>query len=226
MIASAFFLGLLGLAVASPMRVPTGIAARARASQISKGFRLVVNVTDPSRDFETPIQNYYIASIHTGAGLALVGVNSYESTGRIFYQNGTEEEYQASQATTITDGGTPLFPVGLKLTKDEESPVSVATLDNGPGTPGIQVSALKKFTYLLPETFFACNEPLAYYGGKKFIVIKQTNFIKDVPEDCAPIRLIPECAELEDLPEGSLSSHDFALDTRCYNDVKGVNWDE
>jgi hypothetical protein len=226
MIAPALFLGLVGLTAASPLFIPPDIAPRATAPSTSKGFRLVVNVTDPSRDFDTPIQNYFIASIHTGAGLALVGVNRNEQTGRIFYQNGTEEEYQASQATTITDGGTPLFPVGLKLTKDEESSLSVATLDNGPGTPGIQVSALKKFTYLLPETFFACNESLAYYGGKKFIVIKQTNFIKDVPEDCAPIRLVPECAELEDLPAGSFSTHDFALDTRCYDDVESVNWNE
>lgn len=225
MIASAFFLGLLGLTVASPMP-PIHLSAREKATDTSKGFRLVVNVTDASRDFDDPIQGYFIASIHTGAGFALVGVNRNEETGRIFYQNGTEEQYQASQATTITDGGTPLFPVGFQLTAADDNSLSVATLNNGPGTAGVQISSLKQFTYLLPETFFACNESLAYYGGRKFIVIKQTNFIEDVPEECAPIRLLPECTQLEDLPKGSYSSHEFALDTKCYVDVENVDWNE
>ncbi|KAI5461445.1 hypothetical protein BGZ63DRAFT_357256 [Mariannaea sp. PMI_226] len=224
MFASTILLGLFSLAAANP--VPAAdVQPRAVASDTSKGFRLVVNVTDPSRDFDSAIQNYFVSSIHTGAGLALVGVNKNEDTGRIFYQNGTKEEYLNSKATTITDGGTPLFPAGLRLVKSKKSTeISVATLDNGPGTPGVQISALKPNTYLLPETFFACNESLAYYGGRKFIIIKQTNFIKDVPKDCAPIRLIPECAELEDVPKGSLSSHEFALDSKCYKDVESIKW--
>lgn len=223
MIAPSLLLGLLGLAVAGPLP-PVHLSERAKATDSSKGFRLVLNVTDSSRDFENPIQGYFISSIHTGAGTALVGVNRNEETGRIFYQNGTEEEYSGSQATTVTDGGTPLFPAGLQLVQNGS--VAVATLDNGPGTPGVQVSALKQFTYLLPETFYACNESLSYYGGKYFVVIKQTNLIKNVPEECAPVRLIPECATLNDLPEGSYSSHEFALKTKCYIDVTSVDWSE
>ncbi|KAM5342373.1 hypothetical protein ACJ41O_013339 [Fusarium nematophilum] len=229
MLPSTFFLSLLGLAAASPL------AQREARPQYpprstSKGFKLVVNVTDHSRDFDPPIHNSFVTSIHTGAGLALVGV--IEKGGRIFYQNGTREERQNGQATVLTDGGTPLTPSGIALEKESKT-LYGTTLNFGPGTPGVQLNALDDpYTYLLPETFVACSEKLDYYQGKRFIVIKQARITIDendeiqrnIPKGCAPVRLVPECAELEELPKGSYSSHKYALNSKCYEDVSKIKW--
>ncbi|KAF7550069.1 hypothetical protein G7Z17_g5980 [Cylindrodendrum hubeiense] len=227
MIVPTILLGLLGLTAASPVASKPSYPA----TETSKGFKLVVNVTDPSKDFKPSIQNTFITSIHTGAGLALVGV--IEGDGRIFYQNGTKKEQADSKATIITDGGTPLTPSGLKLTNDTDSKtLSTAHLDFGLGTPGVQLSSSKAWSLVLPETYLACNESLDYYQGQYFVTIKQARITKNkdgstnrnIPKHCVPIRLFPECAELETLPEGSYSSHKYALDSRCYKDVSKINW--
>jgi len=44
--------------------------------------------------------------------------------------------------------------------------------------------------------------------------------------DGAPVRLLPECTPLNDLPAGSSSSHEFAIEDRCYKDVKSIKWSE
>ncbi|KAK7430316.1 hypothetical protein QQZ08_003064 [Neonectria magnoliae] len=230
MIASTILLGLLGLTTASP--VPAAAAKpKYPVEETAKGFKLSVNVTDPSRDFHPSIQNSFVTSIHTGAGLALVGV--IEKGGRVFYQNGTAKEHREGRATVITDGGTPLTPSGLKLTKDSKSKtLSSAHLDFGLGTPGVQLSSTKAYSFLLPETYVACNESLAYYRGEYFITIKQAKITKhsdgsvnrNIPKHCVPVRLVPECAELETLPKGSYSSHKYALDSQCYNDVSKIKW--
>ena len=39
-----------------------------------------------------------------------------------------------------------------------------------------------------------------------------------------PINLVPQCAVLEGLPADARSSHEFAQEVRCYDDVKGIEW--
>ncbi|KAF4980991.1 hypothetical protein FZEAL_3106 [Fusarium zealandicum] len=232
MLASTLFLSILSLAAASPLAYEEVKNPRYPTRSSSKGFRLAINVTDHSKDFDPPIHNSFVTSIHTGAGLNLVGVS--EKNGRIFYQNGTKEERQNGLATIITDGGTPLTPSGFALKKNKKNKnLFDTTLNFGPGTPGAQLNRLDDpYTYLLPETFVACNESLPYYQGKYFVVIKQAHLTIDknnkiqrnIPKGCAPIRLVPECAELEDLPKGSYSSHKYALNSKCYEDVSKIKW--
>ncbi|KAJ3474482.1 hypothetical protein NLG97_g9824 [Lecanicillium saksenae] len=85
---------------------------------------------------------------------------------------------------------------------------------------------------LYPSTYVACKEALAYYGGKEFVIIKQakTTVTEDgkveynIPEGCAPLSLLPQCTKINDLPEGSMSSHQYAATTRCYEDVSSIDW--
>jgi hypothetical protein len=71
-----------------------------------------------------------------------------------------------------------------------------------------------------------------YYQGKYFVILKQAQTTigddghvdRNIPDGCAPVRLVPECTQLNDLPSGSISSHDHALDSRCYADVKSLDW--
>ncbi|KAH7152152.1 hypothetical protein B0J13DRAFT_522469 [Dactylonectria estremocensis] len=222
-------LSLFGLAIASPVTRAT--KANYPETQTSKGFKLVVNVTDPSRDFKPSIQNNFVTSIHLGPGLALVGV--LEDRGRIFYQNGTEDEHRDNRATIITDGGTPLIPSGLQLKPDADSKtLSTARLDFNYGTRGVQLSCDEDYSFVLPETFIACNESLLYYPGQYYVTIKHASSTRNkdgttnhnIPKHCAPVRLIPECTELNETPVGSFANHEYALDSRCYKDVSEIEW--
>lgn len=228
MIASTLALGLIGLASASPLARREGEQCGSYPPTTqSQGFNLIVNVTDPSTDFTPSIQNNFITTIHTGAGLALVGVS--EKQGPVFYQNGTADDEKDHRATVVTDLGTPETPAGLKLvTADGDSDgVKTASLDFGYGTPGVQLSTSPEpYRYLLPDTYLACNQSLEYYQGKYFIIIKQVEVNTTIPEDCAAIRLIPQAAELEELSKDAFASHDFALESEVYEQVSEIDWNE
>ncbi|OAQ64731.1 hypothetical protein VFPPC_05966 [Pochonia chlamydosporia 170] len=233
MLVSAATLGLIGLAVASPLG-ERQVVPNYPPKSTSKGFHLVVNVTDLSKDFQPPIQNTYVSSIHVGAGLALVGQSSGADYARIFYQNGTVSEQRYGQSNVLSDSGTPPFPSGLKLVKDPNSEtVSTAHLDGGAGQSGIGISRFPEpYAFLYPETWVACNESQPYYQGQYFVILKQAettvgsdgSINRNVPDGCAPVRLVPECTKLNDLPAGSISSHEYALDSECYPDVKSLDW--
>jgi len=235
MISTAFTLSLLGLAAATPI-ASRDVVPNYPPKEISKGFNLVVNVTDPSADFSPSIQNSFIASIHTGAGLALVGITSDIASSRTFYVNGTVEEVRYSRSNVLSDGGTPPTPQGLQLAPVEGSEtLSTATMNFGPGTAGVGLSRFPEpYVFLTPETFVACNTSLPYYQGKYFVTIQRAattvdedgEINRNIPEGCAPVRLIPQCAKLPELPSDAYSSHEFAADSSCYKNVAALNWKE
>ncbi|KAH0533119.1 hypothetical protein TsFJ059_001727 [Trichoderma semiorbis] len=229
-VSTAALLGLVGAAAASPLNIVPNYPPVKQ----STGFRLVVNVTDKALDFSPSVQGLYVNSIHVGAGLNEVGIGSKSDNPGIFYQNGTASEARFSGATTVTDQGTPLSPYGISLSLDPDSKTLSSVYDNGGlGTKGVQISQFPEgFRYLGPETYVICNVPLAYYQGTKFNVVKQAattisstgQVERNIPEGCVPVRLLPECATLEDLPAGSYSSHEFAINSDCYADVASINW--
>lgn len=224
-------LGLATLATASPIGLfsrdtPTDTPPTSR----SKGFNLVVNATDLSRGFSSSVHQKYVNSIHVGAGQALLGIGSKENNPRTFYINGTALEFHFAKSTVISDSGTPLSPWGISLTKDSGSnSSSTAHLNGGPGATGIGLTRWSvPYTFLYPEMYAICDEPLAYYGGKHFMVVKQFNLGGEgpgvMPSNCVPVRLFAQCTKLNDLPQGSISSHEFAYETECYDDVAGIEW--
>lgn len=190
----------------------------------SKGFNLIVNMTQPEHDFDPPVHNSFVTTIHVGAGLSQIGTSP--SKGPVFFQNGTTESQTAGDSTVVTLGGTPPAPAGWKL-KPDTKPEGFATgnLDFGPGTAGIALHE-DPVAYLVPEKFYACDEPLEYYQGKHFIVIRQSVGGADVPEECRPVRLLPQCADLADLPKDAYANYDFALESPCYDNVSGIKWTE
>ncbi|TQV98932.1 hypothetical protein V2A60_007371 [Cordyceps javanica] len=233
MIAPIAALGLAGLAAAAPTTTTTGPLYPETSS--SNGFNLVLNVTDPSKDLSPPVHGTFVTSIHVGPALNYVGQSS--DAGRLFYVNGTAADVRYGNSNTISDGGTPPFPEVLSLVRDQGSEtLSTVRLDVGSSGPGDYHTGVAGFPNPIPElypsTYVACREALAYYGGKEFVIIKQakTTVSQDgqveynIPEGCAPLSLLPQCAKLNDLPAGSLSSHDFAATTRCYKDVNSIDW--
>ncbi|KAL7937117.1 hypothetical protein V8C35DRAFT_294782 [Trichoderma chlorosporum] len=232
MLVSAAILALVGAAAASPI----DIVPNYPAVKQSTGFRLVVNVTDKALDLSPSVQGMYVNSIHVGAGFNQVGLGSGSANGNIFYQNGTAAEYRFGGSTIINDEGSPLSPYGFQLNKDTGSDtISTAYINGGPGTAGVAISQFPEgFRFLQSDTFVVCNEPLAYYQGTKFNIIKHADTTvsstgqveKNLPAGCAPVRLIPECATLNDVPAGSYSSHEFAINSDCYANVASINWSQ
>jgi hypothetical protein len=231
MLVSAIF-GLASLAAASPATLDTrdDTPPALPPASSSKGFNLVVNVTDLSRDFSPPVHQKYVNTIHIGAGQSLLGVGNRENNPRLFYINGTGTEYHFANSTLLTDSGKPLSPWGVSLVKDQGSDiVSTAHLDAGSGQRGIGLTRWSvPYTFMYPEMFAICNETVPYYGGKHFMVVKQVDLddrgTELMPKNCVPVRLFAQCAKLNDLPPDSWSSHEFAYETACYDDVAAIDW--
>lgn len=226
------FVSLLGLGLASPL------SARQRYPErtYSKGFKLVVNVTDTSRDFMPSIQNNCISSIHVGAGQSLIGVGTDADGARVFYQNGTAREVKLAESTVISDGGLPPIPFGISFSADEgSSALSTAHLNAGPGTQGVGTTRDPvPYAFLYPDTYAVCNESIPYYQGEYFLILKQLNASPDqsksrrdqIPNACAPVRLLAECAPLNSLPPNSFASHEYAEESGCYTNVAAIDWKE
>ncbi|KAK7955805.1 uncharacterized protein PG986_005027 [Apiospora aurea] len=201
-------------------------------TQQSKGFNLVANLTDPSKDFKPSIKSWQLSGLHVGAGLGDAALTA--SSGRLFYQNGTAEETRYNQAHTLSDGGTPLFPWGIAVddATDAGGVLHGISINAGSGQAGVQLAQFPEHYPILrtpqsPGTYVACNQTVPYYGSN-FITVRATygDAQQRVPDNCVAITLVPQCAELNDVPAGSYSSHEFANTVNCYADVASINWSE
>ncbi|KAI1773043.1 hypothetical protein F4818DRAFT_443924 [Hypoxylon cercidicola] len=203
-----------------------------RAVSSSKGFKLVASVVGPSKDLTVPIQGAFLGGAHVGAGMSTTVLNA-TTPGVIFYQNGTAEEVQQGLSSILSDGGTPLYPFGLRASlnsTDAASPVALA-INGGAGTTGVTLTKPAGRQPGVLEfgaaSFIACDETLAYYGPSwRFAVVKdlQASPVESaVPDNCVQINFVPLCTTLSDLPPGSYASHEFANEVPCYTDLSDIN---
>ncbi|TGJ83623.1 hypothetical protein E0Z10_g5141 [Xylaria hypoxylon] len=232
--------GAASLASATPLQ-SRQVVPNYPPNEVSTGFRLVANVTDPATDLTPSVDGWEFQGIHTGAGLNDAVLAS--GPGRIFYHNGTAAEIRFAEGSILADGGTPLFPYGIYVQgEDEVDPTYPAehdvAINVGSGTIGVSLLAFPDpYFYLTAHaqgTFVACPRTVPYYNAE-FTVVRfaydtfnpdTALFDRNVPEGCTAITLIPECDTLPELPEGSISSHEFAANSKCYEDVSAINWPE
>ncbi|KAH6660984.1 hypothetical protein BKA67DRAFT_642004 [Truncatella angustata] len=232
-------LAFAGLSCAAPLNARQ-VVPHYPPTQLSTGFRLIANVTDPSKDFNPPVNNWVFNGIHTGAGSNdAVLLPDGTDSGRIFYVNGTAEEVFYGQGSTLTDGGSPPFPFGIYVASEDQTDADGfhdVSVNVGSGNKGVQ---LTRFPVVYPTlkgvgqgTYVACDQKVPYYNAN-YITVRWTYDTVDpetflnvhqIPEGCVAINLVPECATLNDLPEGSLSSHEFASSSVCYGDVSAIDW--
>ncbi|KAM7206026.1 hypothetical protein V8F33_000856 [Rhypophila sp. PSN 637] len=204
----------------------------------SRGFRLVVNVTDPSKDTSNPpLQGQYLDLLHIGAGAERSCVGP--SSGLIFYQNGTYDDFATETIDIITDiHSRPWTPERLSLADWDDEPglgiYGFFWAESG----GIRLTRLgDPYSYLTvregapaESTLVVCrNRTILYYGPDitwdivNWVQASGTHLV--IPEGCVAVRFVPECAVLnDDLLPDAFSSHEFAQEVRCYEDVKSVSW--
>ncbi|GAB0134417.1 hypothetical protein EsDP_00002791 [Epichloe bromicola] len=229
MYVSAAILGIAGAAAASA--VPHGGPVYPE-TEVSKAFRLVVNVTDGFTDFHS-IHNTYIINLHDGDNNKrdLVGQDKHKHKGLIFYLNGAETDRSNNQVLTESLGD---FSSGLSLDfEDGSTTIRTARLVHGGGDDYFSLIHYgEHLPFLRPEPWVACKEKLVHYvtQDKEYIVFKQAvatldpgsgRYIQHIPQNCARVTLLPECAKF---PKNSAPTNKHVIDAHCYRDVKKIDW--
>jgi hypothetical protein len=222
MIAQSLILAAACTAAASP------IVARDAypKSTWSKGFKLVINVTDTALDFaDSPVHLLQITPVHVGAGLnAPVPVTN----GSTFFTNTVNNTVQLE-----VTGPTPM---GIYMSSEPE-PGNATLFDiginNGLGTPGISVFAGEPMHPIpchalaapRPGTFAVCDLGFESYAHPKrvlgFVYQPSDKWYsqENVPDNCVAVKLFPECT-------GLTSPHGDVLETRCYDNVSAIDWSQ
>ncbi|KAI0445520.1 hypothetical protein F4803DRAFT_134160 [Xylaria telfairii] len=199
---------LISLAAAAP-------APRATGS--SKGFNLRVNVTDPARDLTPSVQNQYLSDVRTGAGTA-ISVLSATAPSPAFYLNGT------AYHTTVTHDIPGVYPLSITIASPTtfdyfypaEHPIGTAV--NGGSELFLRAGEPILFPLLGDDggSYAACYRDFVLGGAKTQILTARYVYGNEsVPDDCAPVEFVVECAALEDLPDGASWNHDSVFEVPC-----------
>lgn len=218
---------LAGLAAASPMVSQSG--GNYPAKSFSQGFHLVVNNTDPSRELAEPVHAMFLQGIHIGPPNSLVGTRTTRSR-RVFYQNGTEDEFRSGNAHILSDAASQSITYGLSFRLEGDAAQGfVFRLDAGPGQKGVAMSPNHHpCAFLNVPGLAMCNRPVEYYRGRKMNLLKMfpnpTGNLWKMPEECTPVRLLPQCIPLPDAQQGVSPSHEFVQTTHCYKNVSAIDW--
>ncbi|KAK3317490.1 hypothetical protein B0T19DRAFT_469160 [Cercophora scortea] len=200
--------------------------------QWTQAFTLIANVTNPSLDLNPSINHFQLTGIHIGAGLSTAVLTA--TTGRILYENGTG----TPQTTGIASDLGGVYPYSLTITplpadEPDADYVDYVGIDIGTAQDGIGVDSISgggEWPALFgPErgTFVVCYEEKPAYGRPQYPVRFARERVVDgvayqqIPLGCAPIVLVPQCAELEAVEPGAVYNHDFVRSVRCFEDVGG-----
>lgn len=240
MIFSLSVLAAAAAVAASPLaprtdRYPPTSAARA--------FTLVVNVTDPSRDFSPSINHWVVTGAHSGAGTE----SSYAAPdgGRVFYQNGTASDLHSGgrdgNLNVIFDGG--LYPFTTTITRLGVGLPDADYLEHVGSRIGATPDVVQSPIFLrqppvpFPRlsagslgTFAVCRELNPVSGRPDFALrFANTTRLPDgsrtkVPDYCVSVALLARCDVLQPVPEGAYFDHKFAAEVQCYQDVATIDW--
>ncbi|KAH8161855.1 hypothetical protein CIB48_g6396 [Xylaria polymorpha] len=199
---------LISLAAAAPAP---------RTGSPSKGFNLRVNVTDPTRDLSPSVQNQYLSDQRTGPGSA-ISVLSRTAPSPAFYLNGT------AYHTTITHDIVGVYPLNIVVASPTnfdyfyptEHPIGTAV--NGASELSLRAGEPILFPLFGDDggSYAACYRDFVLGGSKTQILTARYVYGNEsVPDDCAPVEFVVECAVLEDLPDGASWNHDSVFEVPC-----------
>jgi hypothetical protein len=131
--------------------------------------------------------------------------------GRIFYANGTDDEFASGTSNILSDGGTPPWPWGTIISAanatDSQGRRNV-NINCGEGTSGLKVNKEVRGDPTVAYgdgQFYVCNSTLLY-GPAIALYFKEAG--EKTPAECSDVVLGVECANDE-------TEHDFQRDSWC-----------
>jgi hypothetical protein len=232
MIFLTLLFGIATIAGSSPIELPSY-----PPTITSKGFRLIINVTDTTRDFSPSINGREIMSFHQqsifGRATVLAG------RGEIFYQyphvdpGNRFAEFDSMILTELGPNTAGLQIANLSSIKSDMN------INFGGGTMGAMLSKGGYYSYVrpfeysgVPESFIVCNETIPWVSrneDERFLTLDYLRYTDGklvVPGGCAPVNLIAQCDTLPDVPKDSEAypRHQLAESVRCYENVGAVDW--
>lgn len=201
----------------------------------TKSFRLVINVTDPSKDITPPVHGqeifpYFINSSYIRAGPASPGA------GSVFIQypnpKPSSDMWSRFGGQLLTTQGNADNLLGLKKVEPDwdttpipwDEPRYPMTFTPGNGSMGVQLAAGGYFAYVRPNEmsgglgmFAVCRVDLGqrdHHGNPRWL--QALDFFGPsydaggewgyhVPEGCVLVRLVAQCEKFVDVPEGSVA---------------------
>ncbi|KAI1076124.1 hypothetical protein F5B20DRAFT_557607 [Whalleya microplaca] len=206
MLTTPTFLTLLALGLTTASPVPH----EPRASK-SLAFHLQLSLADPSKDLDPSIAGQYLAPFRVGAGqnAAVVGPQSPEYTYTPFYVNGTVTE----TTTVLNDLGLP-YPFGIQVQSPQNTPEHTVGINVGAGSAGLNVGteAAPALSGPVKGTYAVCTRQVVTTTKPLVEFVYEG---ESTPEGCVEVTFVPICAQLNELPEGSEWTHDFAQEVYC-----------
>lgn len=196
---------------------------------LSKVFNLVVHVTDRANVFDEPIEAWELTASRDGYASAFVSIEATdEEDEQTFpsYVLGTELEYLNGTSNVGMDLSKFYAPYGLRLKDDKGNGYpKLVRQDPGKGDAGLTISPLwAPAAELIPSQFLACNESVASYSGQYLVVLRHLDpaVNSTIPDKCAPIRIFPQCQDIDKIFEKRKPNAEKAPTVRCYE--KGGDW--
>ncbi|KAK5661874.1 hypothetical protein OQA88_9982 [Cercophora sp. LCS_1] len=226
---------LLTLYYFATLAVTTPLVPRSKVGYTtvlwSNAFLLIANVTNLSMDLDPSVHLWKLNGVHNGAGAETAILT--KETGRIFYENGTDDNIGV---TSDTNGPYPSSMVIHPLTPDQPYADYVDNLgiNLGMAMRGLGIVPYGEEGWPWPSlyspddgTFMACPGVGAQDHQVRFAkgtVDADGNLSVAVPLGCAPVTLLAQCMILGNAPAGATYTHDYARQIRCYEDVSNVDW--
>ncbi|KAI1646837.1 uncharacterized protein F4817DRAFT_339576 [Daldinia loculata] len=197
----------------------TPVPQAAQQLSRSKGFHLKAELRDQTKDLDPPVAGTYLSGIHVGAGQNIAVVSaSNPGSSTPYYSNGTEAQ---GWVDVLNDLGTD-FPWGF-IVQDSESTDATypgehdASINVGGGSNGITIEQSGDSVALsgLAPGYYAVCDRFIGYVRTNIQVVRYVYEGETLPENCAAVNFVPQCATLDDLPATSEWTHDFVQEIDC-----------
>ncbi|CEJ89677.1 hypothetical protein VHEMI05504 [[Torrubiella] hemipterigena] len=189
----------------------------------SKAFVLVAHVTDKSRDLNPSVEGYNLIASRDGYASSFVSFEkSTEEDKDLFpsYLPGPLAAYLNGTSNVATDLSKFYNPYGFSLKDDGHGPgLTLVRQDDYPGTPGVTISSLVDLvSELVPHQFLACNETVPKYQDRYLTVLRHldTSVSKAIPDKCVPVKLFPECRDIDKIYIKRQKNAKKGVSVRCY----------
>jgi len=230
----AIVLAFAGLAAAAPATI-SQFKPSFPPKNTAKGFQLLINVTDISRDFaDNPVHGQFVTGFQA-SGVRRYMVPGPAASANVFFVNGSAEGLPYGWANTLLDIGGPA-PYGVQMDATPTDNAYGIVVGIGPGTlnvgPASELNPLPCdiFYGAQPGSFAVCDTGFVATYHPKYLIqyfAGRGSFYnpENIPDNCVPVQLLPGCHSLENAQTATYEIERI-WDSVCYDDVASIVWPE